>query len=78
VPQAELVCCRVGDDEDLTAAQLGRAVLKLLCASRQLVCLHGMVNRPPTCRGGGVHALGSCHMVWLVPQLEAETARANE
>jgi hypothetical protein len=56
VPRAEFACCRVGDDGDLTAAQLGRAALRLLsgpaaCAGRQLVYLHGMGNWPPTRRG---------------------------
>jgi hypothetical protein len=52
VPRAEFACCRVGDDGDLTAAQLSRTALRLLSgpaadAGRQLVCLHGMGNRPP-------------------------------
>jgi hypothetical protein len=52
VPRAELACCRVGDDGDLTAAQPSRAALRLLSgpaarAGRQLVHLHGMGNRSP-------------------------------
>jgi hypothetical protein len=48
----EFVCCRVGCDGDLMAALLSRAALRLLSgpaahADRQLVCLHGMGNRPP-------------------------------
>jgi hypothetical protein len=72
VPRVEFACYRVGDDGDLTAAQLSRAALRLLSwpaagAGRQLVCLHGMGNRPPTRRGGGVHAPGSRHVEWLAP-----------
>jgi hypothetical protein len=83
VPQAELACYRVGDDGDLMAAQSGRATLRLLSgptagAGRQLVCLHVMGNRSPTCRGRGAHASRSRHVVWLAPESEAETARANE
>jgi hypothetical protein len=52
VPRAEFACCRVGDENDLTVAQLSRAALKLLSgpaasAGCQLMCLHGMGNRPP-------------------------------
>jgi hypothetical protein len=65
------------------AAQLSKAALTLLtgpaaCMGRQLVCLHDMGNRPPTRRGGGVHAPGSCRVVRFAPWLEAETAHANE
>jgi hypothetical protein len=68
----EFACCRVGSDSDLMAAQLNRAALRILSGpvthtDRQLVRLHGMGNRPPTCRGGSVHVLGSRHVVWLVP-----------
>jgi hypothetical protein len=52
VPGAELACCKVGDDGDLTATQPSRAALKLMSGpaarvGRQLVCLHGMENWPP-------------------------------
>jgi hypothetical protein len=72
VPRAELTCCRVGVDGDLTATQPSRAALRLLSgpaarAGRQLVYLHGMRNQSPTRRGGGVRALGSCHAVRRAP-----------
>jgi hypothetical protein len=72
VPRAELACYRVGVDGDLTAAQSSRAALRLLsgpaaCVGRQLVYLHGTGNRYPTRRGGGVGALGSCHVVRRAP-----------
>jgi hypothetical protein len=47
-------------------------------AGRQLVCLHGMGNRPPTRRGGGVCAPRPRHVVQFAPWLEAETAHVNE
>jgi hypothetical protein len=49
VPRAELACCRVGDDGDLTAAQPSRAALRLL--SGPAGALHGMGTRSPTRRG---------------------------
>jgi hypothetical protein len=69
VPWAELACCRVGDDGDVTAAQPSRAVLRPQSgpAARvgyQLVCLHGAGNRPPTRRGEGVCVSGSCRVAW--------------
>jgi hypothetical protein len=72
VPRVEFACCRVGGDGDLTVAQLSRAALRLLsglvaCMGHQLVCLHGMGNQPPLCRGGGARAgivqRGTCALV---------------
>jgi hypothetical protein len=78
----EFACYWVGCDDDLMAAQLSRVALRLLSkpaarAGRQLVCLHGMGNRSPTRRGGGVHTLGSRHVVRFAPWSEAENARAR-
>jgi hypothetical protein len=52
VPWAELVCGRAGDDGDGMVVQLSRPALRLLSrpaarTGRQLVCLHGVGNRPP-------------------------------
>jgi hypothetical protein len=83
VPRAELACCRVRDDGDVTAAQPSRAVLRLLSgpavrAGHQLVYLHGVGNGPPTCRGDDVCVSGSYRVSWPTPQSETGTARANE
>jgi hypothetical protein len=64
VPRAKLACGRVGDDGDGMAVQLDKPALRLLSgpaphAGRQLVCLHGVVNRFPTCRGEDVRVPGS-------------------
>jgi hypothetical protein len=72
VPQAELACCRVGDDGDVMAAQPSRAVLRLLSGSaaragRQLVRLHGAGNRSPTRRSEGVCVSGSRRVAWATP-----------
>jgi hypothetical protein len=83
VPRAELACCIVRDGGDVTAAQPSRAVLRLLsgpaaCSGRQLVCLHGAGNRPPTRRGEDVCVSGSRRVSWPTPQSKTETARANK
>jgi hypothetical protein len=83
VPQVEFACCRVGWDDDMMAAQPGRAALRLLSepgarACRQLVRLHGMSNRRPTHHSGRVHVSGSCHVVRLVSWSEMESAHANK
>jgi hypothetical protein len=69
---AVLACCRVGDDGDLMVAQPSRTVLRPLSGpaargGRQLVCLHGAVNRSPTRRGEGVCVSGSCRVAWPAP-----------
>jgi hypothetical protein len=66
------VCCRVGDDGDVTATQPSRDVLRLLSGpaartGRQLVRLHGAGNRSPTRRDEGVHILGSRRVAWPTP-----------
>jgi hypothetical protein len=81
VPRAKLACGRVGDDGDGMAAQPGRPALRLLSGpaayvGRQLVRLHGVGNRSPTRRGGGVRAPGSHRRSWPTPQSESEEARA--
>jgi hypothetical protein len=81
VPRIQLACCRAERDGDLMVARLSRAALRLLSgptarAGYQRLCLHGMGNRPPTRRGGGVHTLESRHVVRLVPWPE-ETYRAR-
>jgi hypothetical protein len=83
VPRAELACCRVRDDGDVTAAQFSGAVLRLLLgpAARtgcQLVCLHGTGNRSPTRRGEDVCVSGSRRVSWPTPQSETGTAHENE
>jgi hypothetical protein len=83
VPRAKLACGRVGDDGDGMTTQSGRPALRLLsvpaaCAGRQLVRLHGVGNRSPTRRGGGVCAPGSRRVSWPTPQLESGKARVGQ
>jgi hypothetical protein len=52
VPRAELACCRVGDDGDVVAAQLSRAILRLLlglatrAATSWCVCMARGIGSP--------------------------------
>jgi hypothetical protein len=82
VPRAELACGRVGDDGDGMTVQQGRPALRLLsrpaaCMSRELVYLHGVGNRSPTCRGGDVRSSRSRRVSWPTPQSELREARAR-
>jgi hypothetical protein len=54
-----------------------QAKLASACARRQLVRLHGVENRSPTRRGGGVRAPGSRRVSWSTPQSESGGARAR-
>jgi hypothetical protein len=70
-------------DDDLMAAQLNKAILRLLSgptarAGCQLVRLHGMGNRFPMHRSGRVLVPGSHHVVRSASWSEAESARVNE
>jgi hypothetical protein len=81
VPRADLAYGGVGDDGDGMAVQLIRPALKLLSrpaahAGRQLVCLHGVGNRFPTCRGEDARALGSRRVSW--PMLQSELGTEAE
>jgi hypothetical protein len=75
----------VVDDVDGMTMQLGRPALRLLsgpaaCMDRQLVYLHGVGYRSPTCRGEGVRAPGSRRVSRPTPQLElgGELARGGD
>jgi hypothetical protein len=83
VPQAKLVCGRVGDDGDGMAVQPDIPSLRLLsgsaaCMGRQLGRLHGVENRSHTHRGGGVRTPGSCRVSWPTPQSETGEARTGQ
>jgi hypothetical protein len=82
VPRAEIASSRVGDDGDEMAAQPVRLALRLLSGvsclhGRQLLYLHGVGNRSPTCVGVGARALCSRRASWPTYQSESEGGRAR-
>jgi hypothetical protein len=83
VPRAELACCRVRDDGDVTAAKPSRAVLRLLSGpairARPPAGVFAWCGElVPTRRGEDVCVSGSRRVSWPTPQSKTGTARANE
>jgi hypothetical protein len=71
VPRAELACCRVGDDGDVTAAQPSMTVVRLpsgpAARTGRHLELHGAGNWRPTRRGEGACVSRSCRVAWPTP-----------